>query len=61
MWLIALGLPLPYSCDVRFREHQDLHMSMSVHSKRPKHNKEKSATIAAFTVEGDCVLDFCLE
>ena len=29
--------------------------------KRPEKNEEESATLPALTVEGDCVLDFCLE
>ena len=34
---------------------------MVAHSKRPEENEEESTTLAALTVEGDCVLDFCLE
>ena len=30
---------------------------MSPCSKRPEEDEEESATLAAFTVEGDCVLD----
>ena len=36
-------------------------MHRSASSKRAKENKEESATLAALTVEGDHVLDFCLE
>ena len=58
---------IAYSCDVRFREHtgegyhRDLHVRMAACSKRPKKNEEESATLPALMVEGDCVLDFCLE
>ena len=34
---------------------------MSDDSKRPKENKEDSVTLTALTVEGDCILDFCLK
>ena len=30
-------------------------------SKRPEENEEESATLAALTVNGDCVLDFYLK
>ena len=33
---------------------------MEACSKRPKENEEESATLAALTVEDDCVLDFSL-
>ena len=36
-------------------------MRMAARSKRPEKNEEESATLPAMTVEGDCVLDFCLE
>ena len=36
-------------------------MRMATSSKRPEKNEEESATLPALTVEGDCVLDFCLE
>ena len=57
-----------YSCDMRLREHmgQGLRLSftrvrMAARSKRPEQSDEESATLAALTVEGDCVYDFCLE
>ena len=34
---------------------------MSARSKQAEENEEESATYVAFKVEGDCVLDFCLE
>ena len=34
---------------------------MAAYSKRPEENEEESVTLAALTVEGDCVLDFYLE
>ena len=34
---------------------------MTSSSKRPESIEEESATLPALTVEGDCVLDFCLE
>ena len=34
---------------------------MSARSKRVEENEEESATLIALTVEGDSVLDFCLE
>ena len=52
-----------YSCDVRIREHtgQGLDPALQVcklaHNKRP----ERTRTLPALTMEGDCVLDFCLE
>ena len=36
-------------------------MRMATSSKRPEKNEEESATLPTLTVEGDCVLDFCLE
>ena len=36
-------------------------MCMAVSNKRPEEDEEESATLAALTVEDDCVLDFCLE
>ena len=36
-------------------------MCMAARSKRPKENEEESPTLAALTMEGDCVLDFYLE
>ena len=36
-------------------------MRMAARSKRPEKNKKESATLTGLTVEGDCVLDFCLE
>ena len=36
-------------------------MRIATSSKRPEKNEEESATLPALTVEGDCVLDFCLE
>ena len=36
-------------------------MRMADRSKRPEKNEEEGATLPALMVEGDCVLDFCLE
>ena len=36
-------------------------MRMAARSKRSEKNEEESATLPALMVEGDCVLDFCLE
>ena len=36
-------------------------MHMAARSKRPEEKVKESATSAAKTVEGECVLDFCLE
>ena len=36
-------------------------MRIAASSKQPENNEEESATLPALTVEGDCVLDFCLE
>ena len=36
-------------------------MRMAARSKRPEKNEEESVTLPALMVEGDCVLDFCLE
>ena len=36
-------------------------MRMAACSKRSEKNEEESATLPALTVQGDCVLDFCLE
>ena len=36
-------------------------MHMSACSKRAEEYEEESATLVALAVEGDCVLDFCLE
>ena len=36
-------------------------MRIATSSKRPEKNEEGNATLPALTVEGDCVLDFCLE
>ena len=36
-------------------------MRMSTRGKRSEYNEEESATLAGFTVEGEYVIDFCLE
>ena len=36
-------------------------MSMAANSMRPEKNEEESATLAALTVDGDCLLDLYLE
>ena len=36
-------------------------MRMAACSKQSEKNEEESATLPALTVQGDCVLDFCLE
>ena len=36
-------------------------MRMADRSKRPEKNEEEGATLPALMVEGDCVLDFCLD
>lgn len=38
-----------------------LNGQMTVRSEQPKCCKEESSTLAALTMDGDCVLDFCLE
>ena len=62
-----LWTTIAYSSDVWFREYmgkgQDraLQVRMSARSKRPEYNEEQNSTVSALMVEGDCVLDFCLE
>ena len=34
---------------------------MSARSKTAKKNEEESLTLTVLTMEGDCILDFCLE
>ena len=36
-------------------------MHISARSKRAEENEEEIVTLVALAVEGDCVLDFCLE
>ena len=36
-------------------------MHMSARSKLAEENEEENATMVALAVDGDCVLDFCLE
>ena len=36
-------------------------MRMSACSRQAEENEEENSTLVALVVEGDCVLDFCLE
>ena len=53
-------LPSDTKSGITFSEWIEL-VRMAARSKRPEKNEEESATLPALMVEGDCVLDFCLE
>ena len=68
MWLKVLVLPLPIAVTCRLGNTRgygkiELYtcMHMSALSKRPEYSKEESVTLVALTVEGNYVIDFCLE
>ena len=66
VWLRALGLPLPTAATCGLENTLgkgkiEIYMCAWWPVVRDLKNEEERATLPALTVEGDCVLDFCLE
>ena len=68
VWLRALGLPLLIAAtcgleNTRGKSKVEIYTCAwrPVVSDPKRTREEESATLPALTVEGDCVLDFCLE